>query len=1094
PVLFNVYTNYAPFIEKAEVLVYAPEDVDRTKPAAVIPVKWDPKLTTVNVEWSGEWNQSIKLQENQVLSYNLRVYDKDGVWDETSYRTLRLLSLANREKEKDNLRGNVSLGTQQLANQEIGGNLENYVVETEQYGTNALLTQNIQVNGSRVRVRGNNIPEGYTLSINGNSVPVDTKRQFVVEYILPVGKHQLQVQTMKPGASEAMVSALDVDVTGKYFFLVGLADLTVSENKSSGNVTAISPSEKERFDSVQTDGRLAFYLKGKVQGKYLITAQADTREKEIDKLFSGFFKADAQDLFRRIDPDAYYPVYGDDSTTVRDVDTQGRLYVRLDWDKNQVLWGNFNTDLNDTTLSQYNRGLYGAKVQLRSKRTNELGEPSSQLQAFASEQQTAPGQSEFLGTGGSLYYLKNTDILPGSEQVSVLVRDKDSGRVLGETKLVSGRDYEMDDFQGRLILNRPLHQIIRDNNIILDNPNSGDQQTLVVSYEYFPESFDSGNLVAGVKGKQWFGDHFAAGGTYVEDRRSGSDYKLQGVDLTFQKGKGTYLKFENANSESYSAPIFYSDNGGLSFFEVPTSAQRKGEANSLEGSINFKELGVTSREAVVKGWYIEKDAGFSNSRIDNIGYDVKDWGVEGGAQISNDFKLTASYRDLKRDGLTDYERLKRSRVNGLWTYAPNQSISAEFQRVEENESGKIGEASLVGLRFNNRIGKNLDVYAGGQVAFDRTNYDKNDAFMVGGRYTFNNLSTVGVDYVNGDRGNALTASGEYRRTEKHTLYSSYTYSPDSTISNDLFGNRSYFKENGFTVGQRWQVSDKVRWTNESQWIKDSSQKGLVNNFGLEFAPRTGWNIGFNVQRGTLDSISTGQETKREAYSINAGFTDKVVDWNSKLEYRRDSGSESRDQWVTTNRVGYKLSEDWRFMGRLNYSRTTNEKTNQLEAQLIESGIGFAYRPLGGRWNALGKYTYLYDLGSPAQTGGANYDQRSQIFSVEGTYEANPRWEYAGKLAYRLSEARIGRGTGGWYSNNATFAALQARYHIGDRGDSGNIWSGWSAMAEYRMLDVKNDGIKSGFLVSLDKDVNKYMKVGLGYNFTDYSSDLTDLDY
>ncbi|WP_189493804.1 hypothetical protein, partial [Formosimonas limnophila] len=31
PVLFNVYTNYAPFIEKAEVLVYAPEDVDRTK-------------------------------------------------------------------------------------------------------------------------------------------------------------------------------------------------------------------------------------------------------------------------------------------------------------------------------------------------------------------------------------------------------------------------------------------------------------------------------------------------------------------------------------------------------------------------------------------------------------------------------------------------------------------------------------------------------------------------------------------------------------------------------------------------------------------------------------------------------------------------------------------------------------------------------------------------------------------------------------------------------------------------------------------------------------------------------------------------------
>jgi hypothetical protein len=143
---------------------------------------------------------------------------------------------------------------------------------------------------------------------------------------------------------------------------------------------------------------------------------------------------------------------------------------------------------------------------------------------------------------------------------------------------------------------------------------------------------------------------------------------------------------------------------------------------------------------------------------------------------------------------------------------------------------------------------------------------------------------------------------------------------------------------------------------------------------------------------------------------------------------------------------------------------------------------------------LGKYTYLYDLGSPAQSGGSNYDQSSQVFSVEGTYEANPRWEYAGKLAYRLSEARFGRGVGDWYSNNAIFAALQTRYHIGDRGDAANLWSGWSAMGEYRILDVENDGHKGGMLVSLDKDINQYMKVGVGYNFTDYSSDLTDLDY
>ena len=57
-----------------------------------------------------------------------------------------------------------------------------------------------------------------------------------------------------------------------------------------------------------------------------------------------------------------------------------------------------------------------------------LGEPRSQLKVFGSQAQTAPGHSEFLGTGGSLYYLRHTDVLPGSEQVVLEVRDPTTGR------------------------------------------------------------------------------------------------------------------------------------------------------------------------------------------------------------------------------------------------------------------------------------------------------------------------------------------------------------------------------------------------------------------------------------------------------------------------------------------------------------------------------------------------------------------------------------------------------------------------------------------------------------------------------------------
>ena len=38
------------------------------------------------------------------------------------------------------------------------------------------------------------------------------------------------------------------------------------------------------------------------------------------------------------------------------------------------------------------------------------------------------------------------------------------------------------------------------------------------------------------------------------------------------------------------------------------------------------------------------------------------------------------------------------------------------------------------------------------------------------------------------------------------------------------------------------------------------------------------------------------------------------------------------------------------------------------------------------------------------------------------------------------------------------------------------------------------GICGGWLVGVDRDINKNFRVGVGYNFTDFSDDLTDFDY
>jgi hypothetical protein len=62
------------------------------------------------------------------------------------------------------------------------------------------------------------------------------------------------------------------------------------------------------------------------------------------------------------------------------------------------------------------------------------------------------------------------------------------------------------------------------------------------------------------------------------------------------------------------------------------------------------------------------------------------------------------------------------------------------------------------------------------------------------------------------------------------------------------------------------------------------------------------------------------------------------------------------------------------------------------------------------------------------------------------------------------------------------------------GSAKNIWSGWSVMTEYRQLKVENGGTKQGALITLDKDLGKNLRFGLGYNFTDFSSDLSQLSY
>ncbi|WP_368561633.1 hypothetical protein [Pseudoxanthomonas sp. UTMC 1351] len=114
-----------------------------------------------------------------------------------------------------------------------------------------------------------------------------------------------------------------------------------------------------------------------------------------------------------------------------------------------------------------------------------------------------------------------------------------------------------------------------------------------------------------------------------------------------------------------------------------------------------------------------------------------------------------------------------------------------------------------------------------------------------------------------------------------------------------------------------------------------------------------------------------------------------------------------------------------------------------------------------------------------------FDQRSRVIALEGLHQLSPRWEIAAKIAGRWGDYRSGRGAGTWFDSRAQFGAVQVRYHLIAR---------WDAMAEYRGFRVKDGGTRRGWLMGADRQMGENFKLGAGYNFTDFSDDLTDFSY
>jgi outer membrane protein OmpA-like peptidoglycan-associated protein len=1066
---FTPYSNYAAFIKKAEVRVFEADGSTQKTPLAVIAL--DPRVDT-----AADWQAP---KDRDAVQYLVRVYDAQGRFDETTPKLLKPLDAKRPLGDED-----------KAAREDLIG-----------YAENHRGLHNIPVSGGAVTVNGEKLAPGSYVTVLGRSVPVDANGKFAVRQILPAGNHVVDVATEAPSGQRAEFSR-HLYIPDNDWFYVALADLTLGQNNVKGPAKLVTGDDSKRYDEkVYVDGRLAFYLKGKIKGETLLTASADTREQPIENLFSNFNSKDPRYLLRRLDPNAYYPVYGDDSTLVEDAPTQGKFYVKLQRGDSHVLWGSFQTKLSGTDLVNYSRGLYGAQARYQSPVATAFGEKRTEVEAFAADPGTLASVEEFRGTGGSLYYLRHQDILLGSDRLRVEVRDKDSGIVLQSTTLVLGQDYEINSIQGRVVLRSPLAATATAGTLVLSGSLTGHPVYLVAGYEFTPGVSAADNLTLGGRASHWITDQVKVGVTGYKQDGTGTEQKLLGADATLRYKPGTYLKLETARSDGPGNGALNSQNGGFDFGGVAqtTTAGIEAKAHRIEAAVDLKEVGATQPGSVNVYW-LKRDDGYSApGQLTSEGIDQT--GVQAKIQATEKLELLAR-ADLKDGSKSGANR--SAEIDGSYALTPSLSLGLGVRHEDRNTALAAGASAILA-----ETGARTDVAAKlawhpvteqgdpgrwevygllqGTAQHDDTRRG-NDRLGVGGHYQINDRIKLNGEVSDGDGGVGGKLGADYRLSDRNSVYLNYLLDPDRSDT----GYRG--RVGNLTAGAKSRYSDSLSvYAEERYQTADAGPSGLIHAFGLDLAANDRWNWGARLEKGITSDPATG-DLDRTAVSLSAGYQFEKVKYAGVVEYRTEDGNVSgeRDTWLVKNTLGYQTTPDWRVLGKLNFAISNAGTGSTTDADFTELVLGFGYRPvLNDKLNALFKYTFLSDLPSPGQlsaSGGAStYEQRSHVLSADGIYDLVPKLSVGGKLGYRFGELRDTSLAGGdWFSSRAWLGIVRADWHVVHE---------WDAIGELRYLAAEAAGdARSGALVGVYRHINENVKLGVGYNFTDFTDDLTNLDY
>ena len=352
-----------------------------------------------------------------------------------------------------------------------------------------------------------------------NGVQVTTHKGRAVVKLAPSPHSRRETVYAVLGKLQAGCSLEYVSPMRDWFLLgYGEGDIGYSSLSGSGDTRR---SYERQPDGLYAEGKVALYGQGEIRSGHLLTVAVDTRPVVEDKLLD------------RIEPEKYYPLYGDASDLQFNASSRSGTYLSLDHRDYSALIGDYKTELSGLEFTRYDRTLTGLRAEGRRGRF-----AAATFLAYT-DQVTFQEEIPAAGTSG-FYFLSHYPLLENSEKIRVEVRDRYRPEVILRADDKNwGRDYDINYMDGSILFKEPVPAFDQDLNPV----------TIVVSYEC--RLAGEKNFTYGIRPTVALNDSLTLGVTAVLEDEGDGNSSLVGVDLAGHLWKDLSIESEFAHSDKF---------------------------------------------------------------------------------------------------------------------------------------------------------------------------------------------------------------------------------------------------------------------------------------------------------------------------------------------------------------------------------------------------------------------------------------------------------------------------------------------------------------------------------------------------------------